>query len=131
MGARLDGPDFPEILPLVEQIKSGHPVFVATGDVPLAGPDARRATASRLAVLAARMLTESQPDLIAVTGGDTAVAFLRAVSAKRLELSGAPASGLALGEAVVDSTRRLPLLTKAGGFGPPDLFLSLLEGSRP
>ncbi len=77
------------------------------------------------------MLADSRPDLIAVTGGDTAVALLRAVGATRLELSGAPSSGLALGDAVVDSTSRLPLLTKAGGFGPPDLFLALLEGTPP
>jgi len=79
--------------------------------------------------VAARVLAESRPDLVAVTGGETAVALLRAVGATRVELSGSPSSGLALGEAVVDAGSTFPLLTKAGGFGPPDLFLALLKGT--
>ena len=92
-------------------------------------PSARQAAASRLALVTARVLAESRPDLVAVTGGETAVALLRAVGATRVELSGAPSSGLALGEAVVDAGSTFPLLTKAGGFGPPDLFLALLKGT--
>jgi len=144
-GVRLDGPCDPDARPLIGQIKDGRPVFIATGDVTAAAPGARHAAASRLALVAARVLAESRPDLVAVTGGETAVALLRAVGATRLTLSGAPSSGLALGDAIVDSAwarpaaRRprlgsnieaastLPLLTKAGGFGPPDLFLTLLN----
>jgi hypothetical protein len=39
-----------------------------------------------------------------------------------------PASGLALGDLAVNASTRLPVLTKAGGFGDPDLLLNLLEG---
>jgi D-threonate/D-erythronate kinase len=131
MGARLDGAGDPDIEPLIEQIKGGRPVFIATSDTVAVGPGARHAARSRLAGLAARMLADVRPDLIAVTGGETAVALLRAVGATRLELSGAPSSGLALGDALVDPTSKLPVLTKAGGFGPSDLFLSLLEGTPP
>jgi D-threonate/D-erythronate kinase len=131
MGVRLDGAADPDAAPLVAEIKGGRPVFIATSDRMVAGPDARLAARSRLTGFAARILADSRPDLIAVTGGETAAALLRAVGANRLDLSGAPLSGLALGDAVVDSTTRLPLLTKAGGFGPPDLFLALLERTSP
>jgi uncharacterized protein YgbK (DUF1537 family) len=71
------------------------------------------------------VLAESRPDLVAITGGETAVALLRALGATRLDLVGVPASGLALGEIVNRGAPTIPLLTKAGGFGPPDLFLTL------
>ena len=131
MGVRLDGARDPDTEPLIEQLKGGRPVFIATSDTAAVGPGARHAARFQLAGLAARILADVRPDLIAVTGGETAVALLRAVGAARLELSGAPSSGLALGDAVVDSTSRLPLLTKAGGFGPSDLFHALLEGTPP
>ena len=111
---------------LVEAIRSGHPAFITTGEAACPTLPARAATASRLAEAAARVLAGSHPDLIVATGGETALALFRAVGAERLELAGAPASGLALGEAIVGAGRALPLLTKAGGFGAPDLLLTLL-----
>ena len=60
--------------------------------------------------------------------GDTAIALLRGLGASRLELTGAPASGLALGDVIVDAVPVLSVLTKAGGFGAPDLFSTLLKG---
>jgi len=60
-----------------------------------------------------------------VTGGETAVALWSAVGAERLDLAGAPAPGLAFGHLRVPGREPLPLLTKAGGFGPPDLLRSL------
>ncbi len=172
-GVRLDGQRDPDIGWLIEQLKDDRPVFIASSDDIATAPGARGETASRLAVAATRVLLESRPDLVAVTGGETAVALLRALGAARLELLGVPSSGLALGDVVVDSAlaspgsspaarrprlgsninsalaspgsspaaRRprlgsnindastLPLLTKAGGFGAPDLFLTLLKGT--
>ena len=128
-GVSLADTQDPDLQPLVEQIKTGHPVFITTGEDVLGAPSVRQAAASRLALVAARVLAESRPDLVAATGGETAVALLRAVGVTRVELSGAPSSGLALGEAVVDAGSTFPLLTKAGGFGPPDLFLALLKGT--
>jgi uncharacterized protein YgbK (DUF1537 family) len=131
VGARLDDTSDPDLTPLIEEIKSGRPVFIATSNAGAAGPVSGHAPSFRLAALAARMLAHSRPDLIAVTGGETALALFRALGAQRLELTGAPSSGLALGDAIIDSTSRVPLLTKAGGFGSPDLFLALLGGTSP
>ena len=63
---------------------------------------------------------------MAVTGGDTAVALYRELDAERIELLGAPLPGLALGRLRRADGRELRLLTKAGGFGAPDLFARLM-----
>lgn len=113
----------PDVAPLVAALRSGRPALIASGE----SPGRRSETAGRLAQTAASVLGATRPDLVAVTGGETAHALLRALGATRLELLGAPASGLALGDVVVNGTSTLPLLTKAGGFGAPDLFLALLK----
>ena len=81
--------------------------------------------ADRLAREAARLLGEGKFDAVAVTGGDTAVALFRALGADRLDLVGAPSIGLALGWLSTPGRPPLWLLTKAGGFGAPNLFVSL------
>jgi uncharacterized protein YgbK (DUF1537 family) len=85
--------------------------------------------ATRLATAMKRVLAEASPALVVLTGGETARAVLRALGARHLELVGAPASGLALGRLVVHETFSLPVLTKAGGFGPPELFVALAKGA--
>ena len=64
-------------------------------------------------------------DLVVVTGGERAVALWTALGAERIDLIGAPAPGLALGQLRAPGRDPVPLLTKAGGFGPPDLLVSL------
>ena len=74
----------------------------------------------------ARALLGAEPfDLVAVTGGDTALALMEAIGADRIELMGAPRAGLALGRLAASACPDMYLLTKAGGFGAPDLFVSL------
>jgi len=109
----------------IQALRSGRPAIVVSADGDGAG---RVAIAAALAATAARILAEVTPALTCATGGETAHALLRALGATRLDLAGAPASGLALGE-VITGDRRSPrgmLLTKAGGFGPPDLFIQLM-----
>jgi uncharacterized protein YgbK (DUF1537 family) len=64
-------------------------------------------------------------DLVVVTGGETAAALWTALDAERIDLVGAPAPGLAFGHLRVPGRDPLPWLTKAGGFGAPDLLVSL------
>jgi uncharacterized protein YgbK (DUF1537 family) len=85
--------------------------------------------AATLAGLALRAMAAA-PAMIAVTGGDTAHALMRAWGAARLELVGAPARGLALGRLVATDGSTLPILTKAGGFGSPELYVTLARGAR-
>lgn len=88
-------------------------------------PD-RAAVAARLADQARQALTREAFDIVVVTGGQTAVALYRALDAERIDLVGPPAPGLALGYLRAPCYPALPILTKAGGFGAPDLFISLL-----
>src|SRR5438093_91851 len=78
-----------------------------------------------LAREAARLLAAESFDLIVLIGGDTAVAFYRTLDAMRIDLVGAPRPGLAFGYVRAPGHPVLPVLTKAGGFGPPGLFVSL------
>ena len=81
--------------------------------------------AATLAREAAHVLGTESFDLVAVTGGETAVALYRTLGAVRMDLVGAPRPGLAFGHFRAPGHPALPVLTKAGGFGPPDLFVSL------
>jgi len=86
----------------------------------------RQAVAAELARQARKLIDAEGVDLVAVTGGDTAVALYREFDAERIELLGAPLPGLALGRLRRADGRELRLLTKAGGFGAPDLFARLM-----
>jgi uncharacterized protein YgbK (DUF1537 family) len=106
----------------------------AAGMAVLAAPEReesdRAAVAARLAAAARRCLDEERFDLLIVTGGQTAVAVLEALDAEGLDLIGAPAAGLALGYLRGPRHPGLPVITKAGSFGDPDLLVALREASR-
>lgn len=105
-----------------EQARQAGLAVLASGDAREADS---RAVAPRLAAEAARLLAGRGFDLVAVTGGDTAVALYRELEAERIDLVGPPVPGLALGLLRSSRCPDLWLLTKAGGFGAPDLFVSL------
>lgn len=92
-------------------------------------PDRARVVA-RLAAEVRRRLDQDTFDLLVVTGGQTAVAVLAALDAEGLDLVGAPAAGLALGDLRGGRHAGLPVITKAGGFGDPDLLVALREAAR-
>ena len=89
----------------------------------------RTRVAAALAAEAARVLARESFDLVVVTGGETALALYRALGATRIDLVGAPGPGLALGRLQAPGRATLTVMTKAGGFGPPRLFVSLLEAA--
>ena len=112
--------------PAVDALRRGRPAIIANA---AGGGASRQAMAAALAGTAARVLAEVRPALVCATGGETAHALLGALGATCVELAGAPVSGLALGSVVsgCGSGQRWSLLTKAGGFGPPDLFMRLMR----
>ena len=124
-GVKLDETQELDSARIVAEILAGRPAFVASGDAPV---EPRAQVADRLAALVRVILAKAAPALVVLTGGETAIAVMRALHARRLELDGAPAPGLALGRLIVDDFTPLPVLTKAGGFGAPDLFASLAKG---
>jgi uncharacterized protein YgbK (DUF1537 family) len=90
----------------------------------------RSAVARELAVRARRVIDDRAVDVVAVTGGDTAIALFRELGGERIDLLGAPGPGLALGWLRARGRAPLLLLTKAGGFGAPDLFQKLVQSAQ-
>jgi uncharacterized protein YgbK (DUF1537 family) len=101
----------------------------AAGLTVLATPE--RATAdraeaiARLVEQAVAAIERERWDVVVITGGETAVALWSALGADRVEVVGAPAPGLALAHLRLPGREPLAVVTKAGGFGPPDLFVTL------
>jgi uncharacterized protein YgbK (DUF1537 family) len=122
---RADGRGHEDPEPARAALAAGRPAVVASAPTPAS----RGAVTSHLARATAAVLEGARPDLVAVTGGDTSYALLQALGPGRFDLLGAPADGLALGRLVLADGRELSLLTKAGGFGPPDLFTTVLGGT--
>jgi D-threonate/D-erythronate kinase len=106
----------------IKEARAAGLTVLATAERRVADPTEAIA---RLAAQAAAAIEKERWDLVAVTGGETAVALWTALGADRLDLLGVPAPGLAFGHLRVRGREPLPVLTKAGGFGPPDLFVSL------
>ncbi len=130
-GAWIDGEKTPDLEAVLRALGRGAPAFIACAPT---APLEPQAAAAALGAAAARALEGPLPDLLAVTGGETAFGVIGALDASRLDLLGAPGSGLALGTLTLGDgrarpSRAVPLLTKAGAFGPSDLFLTLLGGS--
>lgn len=111
-------------------LNSDRPAFLTVAPPP-APPVLvdRRRTGSALAHVVCRVLAETSPTVLVLVGGETAAAVCQALKAELIEIAGAPRPGLALGRLRGGNTDRCVLLTKAGGFGPPDLLLSLLRRS--
>ena len=62
-----------------------------------------------------------------MTGGETARALCEALGTAAIELIGPPRPGLALCRLSTPRHPDLLMLSKAGGFGEPDLFASMLS----
>lgn len=91
-----------------------------------AGPDAlgyaTRLAEAALAVSLARRLAG-----IAVTGGDTLAALLAVWKAAGIDIDGALAPGIPIGRIRGGQLAGLPIVTKAGGFGGPDLLVAAVR----
>jgi uncharacterized protein YgbK (DUF1537 family) len=90
----------------------------------------RRQTAARLGDTARARIERARPGALLLTGGETAVAVLRALGASGLHLAGEIEPGVALGTLAGGRFDGLPLVTKAGGFGDPDLLVRVFEAFR-
>src|SRR2546430_60902 len=103
----------------VEAAREAGLTVLATPDAPQ--PD-RAGAVTDLAAQARARLDAGPVDVLLVTGGETLVALYHALGAERLDLEGAPRPGLALGRLRAPGREPLTVVTKAGGFGEPDLF---------
>jgi uncharacterized protein YgbK (DUF1537 family) len=120
------GSTHPATCAQVAAVRDGAHVVTASGEV----SSDRSAVARELAVRARWVVDDRAVDVVAVTGGDTAVALFRELGGERIDLLGAPEPGLALGWLRARGRAPLLLLTKAGGFGAPDLFQKLVQSAQ-
>ncbi len=80
--------------------------------------------AHELAVMAARLVRENSVEGLVIFGGDTARAVLEALAVHVLEAAGELIPGIPVSRALSGG---LVVVTKAGGFGPPDVLLRIQE----
>lgn len=109
-------------------LHGGHRVVLTsavTGDVAADSPEAVVLAEQLAGVVAAVVSTAPSVGLV-LTGGATALAVARALGAVELRLLSEVAEGLPLGELVTDD-RRIPVVTKSGGFGAPDSLCRAAE----
>ena len=85
--------------------------------------------ANALATLAHRLINELDIGSIVVTGGDTAQALMAELAITSVDLAGELLPGIAVG-IVPHRKRNFKLVTKAGGFGDPELFVTLMKELR-
>ncbi|KYH32737.1 four-carbon acid sugar kinase family protein [Neomoorella mulderi] len=89
-------------------------------------PDSK-AIATALGTIAARLLDSLKVRALVITGGDTAVHVCRALGARGINLATEILPGIPLGYLEGGQAGGLPIVTKAGGFGPPDAFIKVFK----
>jgi hypothetical protein len=68
-----------------------------------------------------------RPAGLFLSGGDTALAVLDRLGARGIRLECEIGSGLVFGRLVGGAMQGMPVVTKAGAFGPPDALLKLKD----
>lgn len=81
----------------------------------------------RLADLAVRVVTTSDITGLVLTGGDGARAVLGGLGCTGIRLHGQVVAGVPLGTVIGGPVAGLPVATKAGGFGEPDVLIAAAE----
>lgn len=98
------------------------------GPVLLARPPRRTNALTIPAALAARAMSvidARQPDVVVASGGETALALIRALGVGNLQVLGQPTPGICAAR-LSYAGRSLLLVTKAGGFGGKAVFVDLV-----
>ncbi|SHN50851.1 Uncharacterized conserved protein YgbK, DUF1537 family [Geodermatophilus obscurus] len=112
----------------VSALRDGRRVLLTSAvvvDVPADSPQAA-ALAERLARVVAAVLDGAPSAGLVLTGGATALAVATALGATELRLLAEVTEGLPLGE-LFTGDRRIPVVTKSGGFGAPDALCRAAE----
>ena len=88
------------------------------------------AVAGRLGELAARLIRDHAATGVVATGGDGAKAVLEALGAVGITLVDEVTGGMPLGTLTGGTEAGLPVVTKAGGFGAPDVLIKAARAVR-
>ena len=90
-------------------------------------PARRRNCRAWLADQARSLIDRSRPGTLLLTGGETAIAVLRALGGDGLRLTGELEPGVAIAALVGGPFQGVTVLTKAGGFGDADALVRVWE----
>ena len=104
---------------------AGGPALLVTPSRRLDVPSVE--VARRFARAVVRVVDRTPPDGLVLTGGDTARAVLTALGARAIDLVDEVLPGMPVGLAVGGRLDGRPVVTKAGGFGPPDALAVALR----
>ncbi|MDN5344802.1 MAG: D-threonate/D-erythronate kinase [Clostridia bacterium] len=88
---------------------------------------AGEAIAATLGTITSNLLATAKIKGLVVTGGDTAVHICRTLGARGINLAAELLPGIPLGYLEGGQAEGLPIVTKAGGFGPPDAFIKVCQ----
>ncbi|HBT47617.1 MAG TPA: Hrp-dependent type III effector protein [Peptococcaceae bacterium] len=94
------------------------------------GSPLSKAVAECLAEITRRLVAGRRVCSLVITGGDTAVHICRALGAKGIDLMRELLPGIPLGKLLGGVGDGLPVVTKAGGFGPPEAFVRVAAHLR-
>lgn len=102
---------------------------IAAGrELGLASTEVCERVATGLAERATEVLRTETPSGLLLTGGDIAVAVIRALDATAVTLTGEEVeAGIPIGTFADGSTAGMPLITKAGGFGSEETIVNCLS----
>jgi uncharacterized protein YgbK (DUF1537 family) len=107
--------------------REGLDVVAPPSDGGAGDPARRRETVARLADAVRARVERARPGALLLTGGETAIAVLRALGAGGLRLAGELEPGIAVGALAGGPFDGLVAVTKAGGFGDADALVRVWE----
>lgn len=108
-----------------QQLASGPLIITSEGLPDLPGQS--EAITSRLAQLTREILQHASPTGLVLTGGDAAMAVGCALDAEALWLHGELQPGIPWGTWMGGIADRMPVVTKAGGFGDDSTFVQVIR----
>lgn len=120
--------DCPVVLTAATDDETVERTLAAGREQGLTDAEIRNQVAAGLAAAATDVLRKETPSGLLLTGGDIAVAVIRALGATAITLTGEEVeAGIPIGTFVDGSTAGMPLITKAGGFGSEETIVNCLD----
>jgi D-threonate/D-erythronate kinase len=113
---------------VADRIELGASSVLAVAPPTGSRPAARAVRSAAIALVAAKV---PRPGSLFVTGGASLHALLQALGAASLLATGELMPGVALSRIQGSRWHDLPVVSKSGGFGAPDLLIRLIESVMP
>jgi uncharacterized protein YgbK (DUF1537 family) len=126
--AAIDAADPEALDAAVARLRAGRLTVLSSAGWPV-GASAEQ-VASALGALVAAVVGPARPDALLLTGGDTARAVLGALGGHGVDLDDELLPGMPVGRVAGGEQAGVRVITKAGGFGPPDALVRAIRYLR-